>query len=55
MVELILVGKLVSLFFAVAYSFTNVSRVFAGQNIPPTNVYLMSAGISIFVALQWLI
>jgi len=53
--DLILVGKMISLFIAIAFGFINIAKVTYRQDISEANNYLMSAGITIFVTLQWLI
>lgn len=45
--------KIIFLFMAVAYSFTNIARIIVKQNIPPINVYVMSIGIVGFIVLQF--
>lgn len=53
--ELILAGKVVSLFLAIAFGFVNIVKAFRGQSFSSANNYMMSAGITTFVTLQWLI
>jgi len=53
--EIILAGKIISLFVAIAFGFINVVKSTYGHPITQSNNYVMSAGITGFVTLQWLI
>ena len=53
--ELILLGKVICLFIGIAFGFINVVKATYGHNISQWNNYLMSAGITGFITLQWLI
>lgn len=51
----ILAGKVVCLNFAIAYTFGNIGRILYGKPESRVQIYAMSAGITGFVTLQWLI
>jgi len=53
--EIILIGKAVFLFLAIAFGFINLVKMKYGHAITDKNNYLMSAGITGFITLQWLI
>jgi hypothetical protein len=53
--ELILAGKVISLLFGIAYTFGNIGRLSYGKAMSGYQIYIMAAGITGFVTLQWLI
>lgn len=55
MTELILIGKVVSLFFAIMHVVAVVGNIKVGRPIDRPEMLLMSASVTAFVTLQWLI
>ena len=52
---IILIGKVVFLFLAISFGFINLVKMKYGHALTDKNNFLMSAGITGFITLHWLI
>lgn len=50
-----LAGKIIFLFIAVWFSIVNFGSLYQGEGVLALNTILQSAGITIFVLLQWFV